>query len=79
MISSSPACSTASGSVSDTGSDSTLRVTTSEQGPVVRQLEVEVDARHVRRAFDRAYRELARQARVRGFRPGKAPRSVLEK
>jgi trigger factor len=63
----------------DTGSDSTLRVTTSEQGPVVRQLEVEVDARHVRRAFDRAYRELARQARVRGFRPGKAPRSVLEK
>jgi len=64
---------------SDTGSDSTLRVTTSEQGPLVRQLEVEVDARHVRRAFDRAYRELARQARVRGFRPGKAPRSVLEK
>jgi trigger factor len=64
---------------SDTGSDSTLRVTTSEPGPLVRQLEVEVDARHVRRAFDRAYRELARQARVRGFRPGKAPRSVLEK
>jgi trigger factor len=64
---------------SDTGSDSTLRVTTSEQGSVVRQLEVEVDARRVRRAFDRAYRELARQARVRGFRPGKAPRSVLEK
>ncbi len=64
---------------SDTGSDSTLRVTTREQGPVVRQLEVEVDARHVRRAFDRAYRELAQQARVRGFRPGKAPRSILEK
>lgn len=64
---------------SETGSDSTLRVTTSEPGPVVRQLEVEVDARRVRRAFDRAYRELAKQARVRGFRPGKAPRSVLEK
>jgi trigger factor len=64
---------------SETGSDSTLRVTTSEPSPVVRQLEVEVDARRVRRAFDRAYRELAKQARVRGFRPGKAPRSVLEK
>jgi trigger factor len=63
----------------DTGPDSTLRVTTREVSPVVRELEVEVDARHVRRAFDRAYRDLARHARVRGFRPGKAPRSVLEK
>ena len=50
---------------SETSSDPTLRVTTSEQSPVLRQLEVEVDARRVRRAFDRAYRELAKQARVR--------------
>ena len=65
--------------MSKSGTESTIRVTTREQGPVVRELEVEVDSRHVRRAFQRAYRDLARQARVRGFRPGKAPRSVLEK
>jgi trigger factor len=33
----------------------------------------------VRKAFDKAYRELGRSVRVRGFRPGKAPRSVLER
>ena len=56
-----------------------VRVTTSEEGPVVRRLEIEVDPKRVRRAFDRAYRDLAKRARVKGFRAGKAPRSVLEK
>ncbi len=52
---------------------------TVEESPIVRRLEVEVDASEVGKAFERGYRALARQARVRGFRPGKAPRSVLEK
>jgi hypothetical protein len=56
-----------------------VRVTTSEEGPVVRRLEIEVDPKRVRRAFDRAYRDLAKRARVKGFRAGKAPRGVLEK
>lgn len=56
-----------------------VRVSTPEESGVVRTLEVEVDARRVRKAFDKAYKSLARQARVRGFRPGKAPQSVLEK
>jgi len=59
--------------------DSSLCVSTTETSPVVRTLEVEVDAKRVRKAFDRAYRDLGRRVRVRGFRPGKAPRSVLEK
>lgn len=57
----------------------TLSVSTSEPSPILRTLEVEVDAKRVRKAFDRAYRELGRTVRVKGFRPGKAPRSVLEK
>jgi trigger factor len=56
-----------------------VRVTSEEVSPVVRSLGVEVDAARVGRAFDRAYRELARKVRVRGFRPGKTPRSVLER
>lgn len=54
-----------------------VRVT--ETSPVVRTLDVEVDSKRVARAFERAYRDLGRKARVRGFRPGKAPRSVLER
>jgi len=59
--------------------DSSLRVSTTETSSVIRTLEVEVDPKRVRKAFDRAYRDLGRSVRVRGFRPGKAPRSVLEK
>src|SRR5262245_8868125 len=58
---------------------SELTIETAEEGPVARRLEIAVAPERVRRAFDRAYRELARSVRVRGFRPGKAPRSVLER
>jgi trigger factor len=65
--------------MSATSESPEVHVDASEEGPVARRLEVVVAAGRVRRAFDRAYRELARSARVRGFRPGKAPRSVLER
>lgn len=58
---------------------SDLAVATTETSTVVRTLEVEVDVKRVRKAFDRAYRDLSRSVRVKGFRPGKAPRAVLEK
>ena len=60
-------------------SSSTVRVETTETSSIVRTLEVEVDASRVRKAYDQAYKELSRSARIKGFRPGKAPRSVLEK
>ena len=56
-----------------------LQVRCTETSAVVRTLEVEVGAPRVDRAFERFYRDLARRVRVRGFRPGKAPRSVLER
>lgn len=56
-----------------------LHVETREDGPVARWVEVQVPAARVDRAFERAYRALGRTARVRGFRPGKAPLTVLRK
>ena len=58
---------------------SPIRVETLERTSILHTIEIEVDASRVRKAFDRAYRDLAKQVRVKGFRPGKAPRSVLEK
>jgi trigger factor len=55
------------------------RVSVQEESSVARRLEVEIDSAQVDAAYDRAYRDLARRVRVRGFRPGKAPRGVLEK
>ncbi len=42
-------------------------------------LEVEVPAERLTAAIDAAVRRLSRQTRVPGFRPGKAPRPVLER
>jgi len=42
-------------------------------------LEIEVDDARVEKAKDSAYRRLASKVRVPGFRPGKAPREVLER
>jgi trigger factor len=64
----------------ESGSEnSSIRVTATPEGAVVYSLAVEVDAKRVDKAFDRAYRDLARKVQVKGFRPGKAPRSVLER
>jgi trigger factor len=56
-----------------------IRVTATEESPVTYTLAVEVDAKRVRKAFDRAYRDLSRQVKIKGFRPGKVPRAMLEK
>jgi trigger factor len=66
-------------SAQETSDTNAIRVRTTEEGPILHVVEVEVEARRVRRAFDRAYRDLAKRAAVKGFRPGKVPRSVLER
>ncbi len=46
--------------------------------PVKVKLTVEVEPKRIKQAFDRATRELAKQVHLPGFRPGKAPRRLLE-
>jgi trigger factor len=45
--------------------------------PVLLELNIEIEADRVSAELEKAYQQLSRQARVRGYRPGKAPRSVL--
>jgi trigger factor len=42
------------------------------------KLSVEVDEAEFERAIDDAFRRIAREVRIPGFRPGKAPRRILE-
>ena len=42
------------------------------------KLSVEVDEQEFERAIDAAFRKIAREVRIPGFRPGKAPRRILE-
>ena len=42
-------------------------------------IHIEIPEKVVTRELDSAYRELKKNARVKGFRPGKVPRSVMER
>ncbi len=46
--------------------------------PIKRKLAIVVPKDEVSQAMDRAYRDLGKRAKIKGFRPGKVPRSVLE-
>lgn len=55
-----------------------MKVEVETVSPVEKKLSIEVEADRVATEFERAYRTLARQVRIPGFRQGKAPRRVLE-
>ena len=47
--------------------------------PTSKKLMIEIESEEVDRRIDRAYREIRKYARIRGFRPGKAPLKLLER
>jgi trigger factor len=58
--------------------ESAMKVEIENLSGVKRKLKIEVPSTEVTQEVDRAYRELGKRAKVKGFRPGKVPRSVLE-
>lgn len=57
---------------------SAVKVEIENLSEVKRKLLIEVPASEVTEEVNRAYRDLGKRAKVKGFRPGKVPRSVLE-
>ena len=55
-----------------------VKVEVENLSEVKRKLRIEVPSTEVTEEVDRAYRQLGKSAKVKGFRPGKVPRSVLE-
>jgi trigger factor len=54
-----------------------MQVNVEKLSPVLVEVQVQVPADRVRSEVEKAYSALQRTARIRGFRPGKAPRDVL--
>jgi trigger factor len=54
-----------------------MQVTVQKLSPVLIEFDVQIEADRVKKEIDKAYSDVGRTARVRGFRPGRAPRSVL--
>ena len=55
-----------------------MKSTVEQLGPTRVRINVEVPFDELKPSFDRAYKKLASQVRIPGFRPGKAPARVLE-
>ncbi|MFZ2447214.1 MAG: trigger factor [Syntrophobacteraceae bacterium] len=55
-----------------------MNVSVTEISPGQKKLRVEVPASRVRDEFDEKYRDLAKKAKIKGFRPGKVPRSIIK-
>ncbi|MDO8644840.1 MAG: trigger factor, partial [bacterium] len=51
---------------------------TEELSPIKKKMTIAVPLKEVESALDRAYLEIQKKAKLKGFRPGKAPRPVLE-
>jgi trigger factor len=56
-----------------------MQVTVEDVSSVKKILHIEVPKDQVIRELDKAYNQLKKTAKIKGFRPGKAPRSVLER
>ncbi|HWO40332.1 MAG TPA: trigger factor [Candidatus Eisenbacteria bacterium] len=57
--------------------DKIMRIDIDELSPIRRKLRIELPAEAVDHGFARAYRDLSRRVRIKGFRTGKAPRHIL--
>jgi trigger factor len=56
-----------------------MKIQVETVSPVERKVTIEVDPDRVAQEMERAYTGLGRRVKLRGFRPGKAPRKVLER
>ena len=55
-----------------------MKIDFDELSPVQRKVHIELPPDKVASEFSRAYQDLGRRVRIKGFRVGKAPRSVLQ-
>jgi trigger factor len=55
-----------------------MKVSVVDLSPSRKKLQIEIPAQEVQAELEKRYKELARTARIKGFRPGKVPRNVLK-
>ena len=56
-----------------------MKVNVEDVNSVKKKLHIEIPVDKIKAELDSAYKELKKNAKIKGFRPGKAPRSLLER
>jgi trigger factor len=59
--------------------ESPMTITVEDVAPCKKRLKIEVPANRVKKAYDQVTDDFQKEARIPGFRPGHAPRTVVEK
>ena len=57
---------------------SQIVVNIEDLSPIKKKMSLEIPWDEVKTELDTVYRELGKKAKIKGFRPGKVPRKVLE-
>ena len=55
-----------------------MKVEVEDLSPIEKKVKVEIPAEQVKDEFELAWQEVQKKAQIKGFRPGKAPRKILE-
>ena len=61
-----------------TNEEDFMKTSLEEISPVKKRLSVEIESQEVDKKISESFRELGKRAKIPGFRPGKAPRKILE-
>ncbi len=56
-----------------------MNVSVEEISPIKKKVSVEIPGEEVTKEVDSFYKDLGKKAKIRGFRPGKVPRNILER
>jgi len=56
-----------------------MKTNLEDLSPVKKKLEIEIEAGEVTKKIDEAYKDLKKEVKLPGFRPGKVPRTLLER
>jgi trigger factor len=56
-----------------------MQTTVEKLSPVLVQLNIQVDAARVTQEYEQAFQKVQRSAKIKGFRPGKAPRDIVQR
>jgi len=56
-----------------------VKVNLEELGPTKKKLQVEIPPLQVKKVVESLYRDLQKNAKIKGFRPGRTPRDILER
>jgi len=54
-----------------------MQVNVEQISPVLVEFNVQIDAEVVTSEYEKAFKKVSKQARIKGFRPGKAPRNIV--